>query len=130
MLRKYAPLDKVKGEILEPQPDQVVAITFPCSVRVEDLEAECHIWLAVEIDGKIWPKERELSLDEDGTWRGIIKEAGTTPDISLSLFAADTKANQAIRAWLDYGDDNNSYDAFSRLSGTRRIASVDGLHRG
>lgn len=127
--RKYSSLDKVKGEILEPQPNQVVEKTFPCAVKVEDLDAACHLWLVVEIAGKMWPKERELRLEEDGTWRGIIREEGRTKTFSLSLFAASDRANQAIRAWLDRGDATGNYDAFSRLPGTRRIASVDGLHR-
>ena len=129
LLRRYDPLDRVKGEILEPQPGQVVAKTFPCSVRVEDFEAGCHLWLAVEIDGKIWPKERELRLEEDGTWRGAIREEGSTGAFTLSLFAASARANRAIRAWLDRGDTTGNYHAFSRLPGTRRIAAVDGLHR-
>lgn len=129
LLRRYAPLDVVKGEILEPQPGQSVEKTFPCLVRVEDLDARCHLWLAVEIDGQIWPKERELRLEEDGTWRGTVREEGRTEAFSLSLFAASDKSSKAIRAWLDRGDATGSYDAFSRLPGTRRLASIDGLHR-
>lgn len=129
LLRKYSSLDKVQGEILEPQPNQAVEKTFACSISVEDKDAECHLWLAVEIGSQIWPKEREVHLNEDDIWKGTIREEGENTDFSLSLFVANDKANKQIRAWLDHGDATGQYDAFSRLPGTRRIASIDGLHR-
>jgi len=122
-------LDWVKGDILEPKPNQVVENTFHCSISVEDFGAGCHLWLAVEIGGRIWPKEHELHLEEDSTWKGKISEEGTVDAFSLSLYAANRKANQQIRAWLDRGDAAGKYKELRRISGTRRIARVDGLHR-
>jgi hypothetical protein len=129
LLRKSSSIDTVNGEIFEPQRNQVVEKTFPCSVWVENLGAACHLWLAVEINGQIWPKERELHLDEDGTWRGIVREEGGPEVFSLCLFAAGDKANQQIEAWRDRGIDTGDYQAFRRLPDTRLIASIDGLHR-
>jgi hypothetical protein len=129
LLGRHSSLDWVKAEILEPQPNQVVENTFPCSIWVEDFDAGCHLWLAVEIGGRIWPKERELHLEEDSTWKGKISEEGTIDAFSLSLYAANRKANRRIRAWLDRGDAAGEYQELRRIPGTRRIARVDGLHR-
>jgi hypothetical protein len=129
LLRRQSAVDMVKGEILEPLPSQAVEDTFSCSIWVENREAGCHLWLAVEIDGRIWPKERELHIEEDGTWKGTICEEGSVEAFSLSLYAASDKANQLIRAWLDRGDAEGKYEELRRLPGTRRIARVDKLQR-
>lgn len=129
LLQRQSALDTVQGEIREPRPDDLVADTFPCVIRVEDLGAGCHLWLAVEIEGRIWPKERELHVEEDGTWRGTISEEGTVDAFSLSLYAASGKASQRIRAWLDRGDETGRYEELRRLPGTRRLDRVDRLRR-
>lgn len=126
---RQSPLDTVQGEILQPRSDTLVADTFPCAIRVEDLEPDCHLWLAVEIEGRIWPKERELHVEEDGMWRGTISEEGSVDAFSLSLYAANSKASQRIRAWLDHGDETGNYEELRRLPGTRRLDRVDRLRR-
>ena len=129
LLGKYSSLDKVKGEILEPQSNQAVDRTFHCSIAIEDLESGCHLWLAVEIKGQFWPKERELHLEENGTWKGGLREGSEGAVFSLCLLAADDKAHQQIESWRDRGLAANAYEAFRLIPGTRVIASIDGLHR-
>jgi hypothetical protein len=96
---------------------------------VEGVGPECHLWLAVEANGYIWPKEREFFAEDDGSWKDTIYEEGTTAAFSLSLFVANSQANKRIRAWLDEGDATGNYDKMRRVPGTRRIAKIDGLRR-
>lgn len=122
-------LDWVKGEINEPKPNQVVESTISCSGWVEGLSPGCHLWLAVEVDGYIWLKEREFFAEDDGSWKDTIYEEGTLATFSLSLFVANIQANKRFRAWLDKGDATGNYDKIRRVPGTRRIAKIDGLRR-
>ena len=122
-------LDWVKGEIEQPKPNQVVESTIRCSGWVEAVSPDCHLWLVIEANGYIWPKEREFFADDDGSWKDTIYEEGATATFSLSLFAANAQANKRIRAWLDHGDASGNYVHMRRVPGTRRIAKIDGLHR-
>jgi hypothetical protein len=127
--KRRTSLDMVRGEINEPKPDQVVERTINCSGWVEGIGPGCHLWLAVEDRGFIWPKEREIIVENNGSWKDIIFEEGTTASFSLSLFVANNTANKRIRAWLDAGDTTGNYAELPRLPGTRRLASIDGLNR-
>jgi hypothetical protein len=121
-------LDDVKGSIDEPSPKQEVGIVIRCSGVVEGLSPGCHIWLAVEIDGFIWPKERELYIDDGGRWSENVYEQGSPATFSIALYAASDKANKRIRAWLNRGANTGHYERLHRPPDTRRLALVDGLH--
>jgi len=127
--RARASPDWVKGEITEPRQNQVVGDVFSASGWVEGTDAGLHIWLAVEIKGLIWPKEREVRIEDDGFLKETVVEEGATESFSLSMFVADNKANKKIRAWLDKGDQTGDYSELRRLPGMRRIARVEGLRR-
>ena len=129
ILRERSMLDWVKGDITRPQPSDVVPDVIACSGWAEGLGSNLHLWLAVEIKGRIWPKEGEVFVDNDGSWNKTIHEEGVTDSFSLSLFVANKKANRQIRAWLDECDETGHYSEFRRLPGLRRIARVDDLHR-
>ncbi|SMO45188.1 hypothetical protein [Fodinibius sediminis] len=120
-------LDWATGEIAEPHPNQVTKSSIACSGWVEGLGADLHLWLAVEIDNSIWPKEGEIFVDDDGSWYKSIHDVGSEGPFSLSLFVADKKANKRIRAWLDERDQAGDYPELHRFPGLRRIDRVDGL---
>jgi hypothetical protein len=128
-LRSPSAVDWVKGAIDEPKPNQVVGSAISCSGWVEAIGRDCHLWLAVEADGYIWPKEREIFAEDDGSWKDTIYEEGATPVLSISLFVANNQANKRIRAWLDKGDATGNYEKMRRVPGTRRITRIDGLRR-
>ena len=129
LFKQSSAIDWVKGEIIEPKPNQVIESTINCSGWVEGMSPGCHLWLAVEADGYIWPKEREFFAEDDGSWEDTIFEQGTTATFALSLFVANNQANKKIRAWLDQGDAKGYYQQMKRVAGTRRLAKIDGLRR-
>ncbi len=102
---------------------------FLCSGVVEGIGRGCHAWLVTEIEGLIWPKEREIPVEKDGSWKEMIVEEGSIDTFSLSLYVANNKANRKIRAWLDKGDERGDYSEFRRPRGMRRIVRVSGLRR-
>jgi hypothetical protein len=122
-------LDWVQGEISKPNPGQLVDDVILCSGWAEGIGSALHLWLAVEIKGSIWPKEGEIFLDNNASWRKTIHQEGAGDSFSLSLFVANKKANRKIRAWLDESDESGDYQKMQRFPGLRRVARVDGLHR-
>lgn len=126
-LKLPAALDWVHGRIYKPKPNKAVDNTISCSGRVEGVGPGCHLWLAVEADGYIWPKEGEIFAEGDGSWEAIIYEDGATENFAVSLFVANGRANKKIRAWLDKGDATGNYEKMRRPSGVRRVARVEHL---
>ena len=126
--RGQTALDEVQGSIDEPSPNQEVGTVIRCSGTIEAAGPGCHVWLAVEIDGFIWPKEREIRAGDDGRWSYEIVEQGPPATFAIALLAAGEKANKRIRAWLDRGNSTGDYVRLRRPPDTRRLALVDGLH--
>ncbi len=122
-------IELAKGEIQIPKQSQLVNSAIRCSGWAEDIRPGCHLWLAVEIKGRIWPKEREIFVDDKGAWECTISEEGEQDKFSVSLFAVNVTANRKIRAWLDRSDVTGDYVELRRLAGMRRLARVDGLHK-
>ncbi len=122
-------LDGVEGSIKEPSPNQVVASTFRCSGRAAGLEPGLHLWLAVEIDDCLWPKEGEVSVQDDGSWSKTIFEEGKVDEFSLSLWAVNATGERYVRDWFKEGDRVGNYRELRRTSDMQRLAKVNGLHR-
>jgi hypothetical protein len=120
-------VDSVKGGFTSPTPSQSLARAFQAAGSVSDLGPKIHLWLAVEANGFIWPKEGQIFPDESGSWTATVFEDGATDLFCLSLLAADERAHKQIGAWLTSGKRSGSYAQLTLLSGTRRVARVDGL---
>jgi hypothetical protein len=122
-------LDAVEGSIKEPSPNQAVDTTFLCSGRAAGLESGLHLWLAVEIDGRLWPKEGEVSVQDDGSWSKMIFEEGKADEFSLSLWAVNATGDRYVRDWFKECDRTGNYRELRRTPGMQRLARVNGLHR-
>jgi hypothetical protein len=123
---KYS-VDSVKGEISSPVASQSVPRAFRSAGTVNDVGSTVHLWLAVEVNGLIWPKEGQIIPDESGSWTAMVFEDGATDLFSLSLLAADSPAHKKIEAWLNSGKKSGTYRELTSLPGTRRVDRVDGL---
>ena len=86
-----------------------------------------HFWLATEVDGYFWPKEREVVISEDGKWTATVFENGKSTSFSLDLIATDDDGNSKIQEWLKRGRETNIYDRMQLAEGMQRLAAVDGL---
>jgi hypothetical protein len=121
--------DRVRGEIKQPTVDQEVGDTFVASGSAKGVQQGLHLWLAIEINGRIWPNEGELLLEDDGSWKTTVFEEGTAARFSLSLFAANEEGHDYIRSWLRSSVQTGSYPELRRTIGMRRLARVTGLRR-
>jgi hypothetical protein len=122
------PLELVEGEITQPTPGQDVGDTFPCSGSASVPQPDVHLWLAVEIEGRIWPKERELTVTDE-SWTRTVFEEGTNETFALSLFAANPEAHRYLKTWLASCDKQGKYPELRRTAGMIRLSRVTALTR-
>lgn len=118
-------LSKLSGKIEEPKRGHTVRNTFDCNGTLAGFkEGEgVHIWLAVEINGLIWPKERQLQVGQDGKWSDKVYEDGSGSKFSLILIAADEDAHDKIKEWLARG----KYEGMNTIEGIVRLDRIDNL---
>lgn len=119
--------DKVTGSFNAPQPNETVGRTIRCSGVVTGLQPGLNLWLAVEVGDLVWPKESKVLPDEANNWYVTIFEDGVTEQFAVSLFIADTSADQHIKEWLEAGRRTGRYGELRGIPGARRLARVDGL---
>jgi hypothetical protein len=118
-----------RGTIFEPRPNQTVRRTIKCSGSATGIRPDMHLWLAIESNGFMWPKETRLQVDKDNQWQTTLFEDGASKRFSVALLVANPEGDMAILKWLEDGKKNNGeYTEMKAFSGTIRIARVDGLH--
>jgi len=110
-----------------PSPNQLVVRTISCNGSATGIQPDMHLWLAVETNGFIWPKEGEVCVDKEDRWSATIFEDGAAKEFSVALLIANSEANKVIRAWLEKGRRKGEYALMRRISGTERLARADGL---
>lgn len=124
--------DEVAGNIYKPKKNKVVGNKIYCSGRVKNMASNLHLWLAVEIDGHIWPKEGEIIVANGESWhkwhKKIYEDGATGSPFSISLYVADDNVNRQIRNWLDECDKSGNYPESKKFPGLVRVDRVSGLH--
>ena len=120
-------IDGVRAEVESPVAAQVVPRAFRCTGVAHEWNPNFHLWLVVEVNGYLWPKEGEILPDDGGRWTLTIFEDGATDHFSLGLFVADARGHRLIQAWLNSGRSSGRYEQVTAFAGTRRLARVDGL---
>jgi hypothetical protein len=122
------PAAVLNANIDEPKSGQTVSRrTFLCKGRATGIGPETHLWLAVEVNNRIWPKEREIHVLADGSWENTVYEDGATDKFSVSLLSADTEGEKQINQWIESGRKTGQYAQLVGIPGAERIARVDGL---
>jgi hypothetical protein len=115
-----------RATIDEPRPNQTVIRTIPCSGAASGVQSNTHLWLAIEANGFVWPKEGEVYIAND-RWSATIFEDGATKKFSIALLLATPDADTFIRKWLEEGRRKGEYAEMKGIPGTERVARVDGL---
>jgi hypothetical protein len=116
-----------RASIDDPRPNQTVTRTIHCSGSATSVQPNMHLWLVVEANGFIWPKEGEVYIDKD-RWSATIFEHGVSKEFSIALLIANPEADKFIREWIEEGQRKGKYAGIKGIPGTERIARVDGLH--
>jgi hypothetical protein len=121
--------EAIKGTIRQPVEGQVVPANFEASGTASNLGQDAYLWLMIEIDDSIWPKEGRIMVGRDEHWIQPVFEDGVGGQFSLSLWAANSDADNKLRAWLDQGNRTRTFPPLRPLPGMRRLARVSGLKR-
>ena len=118
----------LNGSIDAPKPGTTVTRrTFECSGKASGLGQDTHLWLAIEVNNHIWPKEREIHTLADGSWKTVVYEDGATDKFSLSLLSANAEAEKQINQWIEAGKKTGQYTELLGIPGTERLDRIDGL---
>lgn len=97
-------LESVLGKITKPAQGSMVEHTFASNGTVGDqIPKGVYLYLAVEINGAIWPKTAPLQIRADRTWSATVFQDSDTPAFSLSLIASDEQGRTSIQENLDQG---------------------------
>jgi hypothetical protein len=121
-------LHKVSGKITTPEDGKAVAKTFHCTGSVAGLKEGMHLWLAVEVNGLIWPREPELEGGQGGKWTATVYEDGARSAFSLTLLVADEPAHTRIGEWITRGkNERGNYKQMDWFEGTMRLDRIDDL---
>lgn len=115
------------GTITEPADRGIVKRTFETSGTARNVGKGVHLWLAVEINDRIWPKEGRLLVNGTGQWRVTVFEDGRPDQFGLSLWSANSSADTQLRAWLDRGANTGAFPELQPPPGMKRLARVEGL---
>jgi hypothetical protein len=128
--RRQFTFEAVQGAISEPHDGQVVQANFTASGSAQNIGKRIYLWLTVEIDDKIWPKESRLFVDIHGQWSQPVFEDGDVNQFGLSLWAVNSEADRKLQAWLDQGNRTRVFPELRPLPGMKRLARVRGLSLG
>jgi hypothetical protein len=133
-LNDFKRLREVSGRFREPKPNDPVGESISCEGSFEKLPQDFHLWVAVEIDGFIYFKEKEASFPKpedgkdtwSGTWSTTITEPASSKDqkvFNLRLYAATEEGHYQIQNWIE----GRRYEKIPWMSNTIVVNHVDGL---
>ena len=119
---------RLEASIVQPSRGGTVGRKIQCWGTASGLPHDHHLWLAVESNGLVWPKEGEVQVTRaTSRWEATVYEDGATRTFARSLYLADPQGHQAILDWLDDGRQKGEYAELKGLRGTRRLDRVDRL---
>ena len=115
------------GTINRPTEGSVVNPNIDASGSAQNAGNDVYLWLAIEINGKIWPKEGRVAIDRNGNWSQRVFEDGHPVQFGLSLWATNAEGDRELQAWLINSANNHDYREIAPLSNMKRLARVQGL---
>ena len=115
------------GDISVPKNGDLVQKDFDASGTAH-IGKDVYLWLAVELNGRIWPKEGRISVGEKGGWKQSVSEEGSPHKFVLSLWAVDSNANNKLAGWLEHCVTTNDCPGWPPLSGMKRLDRIRDLH--
>ena len=113
---------------------------------IDQLPPNSHLWLAVQQEDRIWPKDPEVlvtgsqwvvtAYDEEGTpsdgrfdWAVTVYEEGTPSgsEFELVLYLVETEGDQRNRHWLRIGNATDAFPALRKIPGSATLYKVHRL---
>jgi hypothetical protein len=116
------------GSILVPEDEEIVERVFLVSGVLANVPNDRQIWLAVEKNNLVWPKEPNIS-SADRKWSRAINENEITGKgtFSLSLFCVPPKGQKVFENWFENGKRTGEYPGLKEIKGAFRLDIVNNL---
>ena len=96
-------MNKISGKISRPKEGETPGKKkIECAGTVSKFHKESglHLWLAVEVNGFIWPKEPESDVNPSGEWTAPIFQDGPEAPFSIDLLVVNDRTHQDFSSWI------------------------------
>lgn len=111
----------------EPKKGEIIPRTFTCKGRASGVGRDTHLWLAVEVNNRVWPRDGEVHVRADESWENTVFEDGATDKFSLAVYTANAAGSKFVSDWLEAGKRTGEYKELVGIPGAERVARVDDL---
>lgn len=119
--------NNASGEIRAPKDAQEVSSSLVVEGELSPIPPAHHVWLALETEGLLFPREPEIPARAGHFELEIEPEEAPGEPFSLVLMLVGAKGQRAIEYWLLQGALGEGYPGFERVPGATRLAAVNGL---
>lgn len=127
LARQNAMYDRIVGTIVEPKPNSEVPARFSAAGSVTGISEGIELWLAVEKEGRIWPKVDRPVVEKNNEWTATISEEGGAGKFSIVLFVGDRDVSERIHGWFKEAERFHRYGYLEDVRGIRIIGRVSEL---
>jgi len=116
------------GEITAPKRGSSVPADFTVEGSLSGIPRRQHVWLATQVDDRLFPKPPELSAQDREFVQDVV-EAGGPGGIrfSLVLLMVDNAGQQQIEDWVERGGATRDFPGIRKISGSVRLDVVSRL---
>jgi hypothetical protein len=116
-----------QGTISSPADGATVTRAFTAEGTLEDIPEDRHVWLAVEVEGLLFPKEPEVSVEPH--WLEQSVESGDPPGgtLSLVLLMVDESGQRQIENWLAHGRSSGEFAGLGEIADSTTLDAASQL---
>lgn len=118
---------KCRGWFDSPSDGDTVGTRIAVRGGARDVPPGCHLWIAHRVDpgGLLWPKDTEITLDQNGHFGVYVYEAGSSPRLYLTLLLVTAAVSADFDRWVSEGSRTGHYPGLRLSSDTyNELASV------
>jgi hypothetical protein len=116
-----------EGRIAAPLTGDRLGRAFTAEGTLAAIPPDRHVWLAVQVDNLLFPKEPEIPR-QDRRWSVQVVEGGDAAQgFSLALLMVDADGQREIDRWLRRGRRRGDYQGLERVTGAAKLDVVRDL---
>jgi TIR domain-containing protein len=118
---------KCRGWFDSPSDGDPVGTRIAVRGGARDVPPGCHLWIAHRVDpgGLLWPKDTEITLDQNGHFDVYVYEAGSSPRLYLTLLLVTAAMSADFDRWVREGSRTGHYPGLRLSSDSyNELASV------
>jgi hypothetical protein len=115
------------GRVVAPLTGDRLERAFTAEGTLAAIPPDRHVWLAVQVDNLLFPKEPEIPR-ADRRWSAQVVQGGDpSEDFALALLMVDADGQRVIERWLSRGQRSGDYPGLERITGSAKLDVVRNL---